>query len=41
MSTAAAPARNNPTMQSNQNAKRDAIVLEHLPLVRAIAIRVP
>lgn len=40
MSTAAAPARNNPTMQSNQNAKRDAIVLEHLPLVRAIAIRV-
>jgi RNA polymerase sigma factor for flagellar operon FliA len=40
MTTATAPAKMNPTTQSKLNAKRDAIVLEHLPLVKAIAIRV-
>jgi RNA polymerase sigma factor for flagellar operon FliA len=45
MTTAAAPAKTRsmvkPTpVKPNKNAKRDAIILEHLPLVKAIAVRV-
>ncbi|OYW13059.1 MAG: FliA/WhiG family RNA polymerase sigma factor, partial [Acidobacteriia bacterium 12-62-4] len=40
MTTAAAPAKSRSTVKPNKNAKRDAIILEHLPLVKAIAVRV-
>jgi RNA polymerase sigma factor for flagellar operon FliA len=40
MTSAAAPAKISPTTKSGKTAKRDAIILEHLPLVKAIAIRV-
>ena len=32
--------KNAPSNQASRNAKRDRIVLEHLPLVKAIAVRV-
>ncbi len=32
--------KNAPSSQANRTAKRDRIVLEHLPLVKAIAVRV-
>lgn len=45
MLTAAAPVKTRPALKANaakpnKNAKRDAIILEHLPLVKAIAVRV-
>ena len=35
-----APAKNTAAQQAARNARRDRVVLEHLPLVKAIAVRV-
>src|SRR5271165_966306 len=38
--TTAMKAKKTPSLLMNKNAKRDRIILEHLPLVKAIAVRV-